>query len=227
MIAGNVTTAILMASLGEQVTDNRTRPSFSRASSRSSKTREGGRRGSRGRVVQRREEPASSCAALPDLRRDLEQARNRPAILVGRPPGAVDIPRMTLAELQLPQELPASVCLRRSCANVPTSSRPRRCCARPARAWVSRRRISIQSHAHRDAVSFHERQRPLLERNGSLSAGRIARATDPPWRRAAGEAPRRRGVYTTRRRRRIGNPSSRHSRMSLIRCARWRPMRRG
>jgi NodT family efflux transporter outer membrane factor (OMF) lipoprotein len=60
-------------------------------------------------LAARREDLARSSAALPDLRRDLEQARHRLAIYTGRPPGAQDVPDIRLDELRLPTEIPVSV----------------------------------------------------------------------------------------------------------------------
>lgn len=60
-------------------------------------------------VTARREELARNRAALPELRRDLQVARHRLAIYLGRPPGSADIPDIRLADLQLPSELPVSV----------------------------------------------------------------------------------------------------------------------
>jgi len=60
-------------------------------------------------VAARREELARSRAALPDLRRDLEQVRHRLAIYLGRAPGAADGPEVRLDELKLPAQLPVSL----------------------------------------------------------------------------------------------------------------------
>jgi len=110
MVAGNVvTTAIRMASLGAQVADTERALEMQSRQLAIVENLEKAGGVAQADVVQRREELARSRAALPELRRDLEQARIRLAILVGRPPGAADIPVVNLEELRLPRELPASV----------------------------------------------------------------------------------------------------------------------
>src|SRR5207342_2537677 len=97
MVAGNVvTTAIRMASLGEQIADTERALDLQSRQLAIVENLEKAGGVAQADVVQRREELARSRAALPDLKRDFEQARNRLAILVGRPPGAADIPPITL-----------------------------------------------------------------------------------------------------------------------------------
>lgn len=48
-------------------------------------------------------------AGIPGIRNRREQAHHLLAVLVGQPPGAVDVQRFTLAEFSLPAELPLSV----------------------------------------------------------------------------------------------------------------------
>jgi len=54
-------------------------------------------------------ELAQAEQALPPLRKELEQARNRLAVLTGKLPAQDDTPAITLESLQLPQELPLSL----------------------------------------------------------------------------------------------------------------------
>jgi NodT family efflux transporter outer membrane factor (OMF) lipoprotein len=110
VLAGNVvTTAIRIGSLREQLADTeRALELQGRQLAIAEKLEKSGGL-ARADLVARREELARSRAALPDLRRDLEVARHRLAIYLGRPPGSPEIHEPALAELQLPAELPVSV----------------------------------------------------------------------------------------------------------------------
>jgi len=57
-------------------------------------------------VAAQETELAKAEQALPPLRKELEQMRNRLAVLTGRLPAQGDTPVITLESLQLPQELP-------------------------------------------------------------------------------------------------------------------------
>ena len=60
-------------------------------------------------VVVQAGELARARAALPDLRRRLEQGRHRLAVYLGQPPAAATLPELRLADLRLPAELPLSL----------------------------------------------------------------------------------------------------------------------
>jgi len=110
MVAGNVvTTVIRTASLQEQVTEMERALDLQARQLVIVENLEKSGGVAQGDVIARREELARSRAALPELKRDLEVARHRLAIYVGRAPGSSDLPEVGLAELQLPPELPVSV----------------------------------------------------------------------------------------------------------------------
>jgi NodT family efflux transporter outer membrane factor (OMF) lipoprotein len=60
-------------------------------------------------VVSQSGELARTRAALPALRRGLEQTRHRLAVYLGQPPAAAQLPEFHLADLRLPTELPLSL----------------------------------------------------------------------------------------------------------------------
>ena len=60
-------------------------------------------------VVAQRLALAQTRVLLPELQRQLEQARHRLAVYTGQAPGAAQLPQFRLAELQLPSELPLSL----------------------------------------------------------------------------------------------------------------------
>jgi NodT family efflux transporter outer membrane factor (OMF) lipoprotein len=63
----------------------------------------------RGDVLQQQAQLAQTQATLPPLQRELEQARNQLALLLGRFPADAQIPTIELTDLTLPTELPLSV----------------------------------------------------------------------------------------------------------------------
>jgi NodT family efflux transporter outer membrane factor (OMF) lipoprotein len=63
----------------------------------------------RGDVLAQQSQLAQTQASLPPLQRDVEQTRNRLALLLGRFPAEGQIPTIELADLTLPQELPVSL----------------------------------------------------------------------------------------------------------------------
>jgi len=63
----------------------------------------------RGDVLQQQAQLAQTQATLPPLQREVEQARNQLALLLGRFPAEGQIPIIELTELTLPTELPLSV----------------------------------------------------------------------------------------------------------------------
>lgn len=64
---------------------------------------------SQGDVAAQRLELAQARALWPQLQRQLEQVRHRLAVYTGQAPGAAQLPRFHLAELQLPTPLPLSL----------------------------------------------------------------------------------------------------------------------
>jgi NodT family efflux transporter outer membrane factor (OMF) lipoprotein len=60
-------------------------------------------------IVQQMGELASTRAALPGLRRRLEQTRHRLAVYLGQPPADAQLPEIRLADLRLPTDLPLSL----------------------------------------------------------------------------------------------------------------------
>jgi NodT family efflux transporter outer membrane factor (OMF) lipoprotein len=110
MLAGNVvTTAIREASLRAQIADTEEMIALQSRQLAIAERMEAAGGIAHSDVVSQRAELAKLRASLPDLQRSRQQARHRLAIYTGRPPGAPDLPEVSLSELQLPVELPVSV----------------------------------------------------------------------------------------------------------------------
>lgn len=110
MLAGNVvTTAIREASLRAQVADTQEMIAVQSRQLAIAERMESAGGLAHADVVSQRADLARLRASLPDLERSLQQARHRLAVYTGRPPGAPDLPEVTLAQLQIPTELPVSV----------------------------------------------------------------------------------------------------------------------
>ena len=60
-------------------------------------------------VLAQRTQLAQTEAALPPLERDLEQTRHQLAVLVGKLPSEVALPRFNLNEMSLPEDVPVSL----------------------------------------------------------------------------------------------------------------------
>ena len=110
MLAGNVVTAAIReAALREQVATTEDMIALHARQLAITERLETIGTAARGEVIARRMELAQARALLPDLQRNLEQVRNRLAVLTGQPPGAAQLPEFRLVELQLPAELPLAV----------------------------------------------------------------------------------------------------------------------
>jgi NodT family efflux transporter outer membrane factor (OMF) lipoprotein len=110
MLAGNVvTTAIREASAREQLANMEEAIALQSRQLAIAEQMEKAGGMSHADVVSQRSELAKARAALPDLQKSLQQAHHRLAVYTGRPPGASDLPEFTLAELQLPAEMPVSL----------------------------------------------------------------------------------------------------------------------
>jgi NodT family efflux transporter outer membrane factor (OMF) lipoprotein len=110
MLAGNVvTTAIREASLRAQIADTKEMVATQSRQLAIAERMEAAGGLAHADVVSQRADLARLRASLPDLERSLEQARHRLAVYAGRPPGASDLPEITLADLRIPAELPVSV----------------------------------------------------------------------------------------------------------------------
>lgn len=110
MLAGNVVTAAIReAELRERIADTEEMIALQSRQLGVTERLEQIGAAARADVVVQRLELAQSRAALPELRRQLEQLRHRLAVYTGRPPGAAGVPEFRLSELQLPSELPLSL----------------------------------------------------------------------------------------------------------------------
>jgi NodT family efflux transporter outer membrane factor (OMF) lipoprotein len=110
MLAGNVvTTAIREAALREQVAQTEEIVVLQERQAAIIERLEQIGTVSRADVAAQRRDLAQSRAGLPELRRQLEQARHRLAIYVGEAPGSAQLPEFRLAELRLPAQLPLSL----------------------------------------------------------------------------------------------------------------------
>jgi NodT family efflux transporter outer membrane factor (OMF) lipoprotein len=110
MLAGNVVTAAIReAELRERIADTEDMIALQSRQLAIAERLEQIGGAARADIVAQRLELAQTRAAMPDLRRQLEQLRHRLAVYTGRPPSAAGIPEFRLAELQLPSELPLSL----------------------------------------------------------------------------------------------------------------------
>jgi NodT family efflux transporter outer membrane factor (OMF) lipoprotein len=110
MLAGNVvTTAIREASLRERIaTTEEILALQSRQLVIAGRLEELGGL-ARAELATQERELAQARAALPELRRELDQLRHRLAVYVGDAPGTAELPEFRLSELELPAELPLSL----------------------------------------------------------------------------------------------------------------------
>lgn len=110
MLAGNVvTTAIRAAALREQLADSDAIIALQERQLAIAERLEQIGTLAQGDLAAQRRDLAQARAGLPELRRQLEQARHRLAIYTGTPPGAAEIAPLRLADLQAPAELPLSL----------------------------------------------------------------------------------------------------------------------
>ncbi|HKA45316.1 MAG TPA: efflux transporter outer membrane subunit [Burkholderiales bacterium] len=110
MLAGNVVTAAIReAALREQVAATEEIVSIQARQLAITERMEQLGTAAQADVVAQRVDLAQARAALPELRRQLEQVRHRLALYIGRPPAGAELPEFRLAELQLPAELPLSL----------------------------------------------------------------------------------------------------------------------